>query len=510
MVTTVRETERKYEGPALDIRTLREVRGVAGVGKPARVRLDAVYFDTADLRLARAGITLRRRKGGSDEGWHAKLPAGVDSRDELRTPLGRSTSDKVPAELAELVLGYTGGAELAPCARVRTARTSWTLLAEDSGVLAEVVADKVTGQSLGDSVTVADWTELEVELVDGEPRLLERIETRLAKAGIHRSASSSKLRRALGSRLPDDGAARHSPVSRLSDAGTVVTGYLRSTLAEWRAADVAVRRDETEGVHDLRVTVRRMRSTLRTFRKTLRADAVTELHGELKWISDILGEARDVEVLADRLDQAVGTLPVELVLGPVPAELTRYFAPRRASTREAVLTALRDRRYLDLLTALDELAAAPPLAGRAAAPATKVLAQQVRQAYRRTAKAVQALETTPAGAERDEALHTARKAAKRARYAVEAARPVFGRDAKRLGRRLKDVQSALGEQHDTVAVRETLRELAVAAHGSGGNGFTFGLLHGRAHAEGGRHELDFAAAWAKAAEPRATRWLSGH
>ena len=51
--------------------------------------LSATYYDTADLRLLRSRMTLRRRRGGSDAGWHLKLPAGADSRDEVRHPLGR-------------------------------------------------------------------------------------------------------------------------------------------------------------------------------------------------------------------------------------------------------------------------------------------------------------------------------------------------------------------------------------------------------------------------------------
>jgi hypothetical protein len=88
---TVRETERKYE--ASDARVLpdpAELLGLASGRGAEEQSLEAVYFDTVDLRLARAGITLRRREGGSDPGWHLKLPAGGDSRDEVRMPVGPS------------------------------------------------------------------------------------------------------------------------------------------------------------------------------------------------------------------------------------------------------------------------------------------------------------------------------------------------------------------------------------------------------------------------------------
>ena len=85
-----------------------------------------MYFDTADLRLARAGITLRRRKGGSDAGWHLKLPVAADSRDELRVPLGRARRTP-PAELTALTRVYTRGATLLPVVRLRTRRRRWPL-----------------------------------------------------------------------------------------------------------------------------------------------------------------------------------------------------------------------------------------------------------------------------------------------------------------------------------------------------------------------------------------------
>ena len=88
----VRETERKYEAPPeLELADPGRLFELA-VGSQDEAELDATYYDTADLRLARAGITLRRRVGGDDAGWHLKLPRDTDTRDELRMPLGRGTS----------------------------------------------------------------------------------------------------------------------------------------------------------------------------------------------------------------------------------------------------------------------------------------------------------------------------------------------------------------------------------------------------------------------------------
>ena len=82
-------------------------RGQSLVG-PEEQTLEAVYFDTEDLRLARAGVTLRRRRGGDDAGWHLKLPAGGDSRDEVRVSDARAARRRTPpVELVGLTRAIT-------------------------------------------------------------------------------------------------------------------------------------------------------------------------------------------------------------------------------------------------------------------------------------------------------------------------------------------------------------------------------------------------------------------
>src|SRR3712207_6772036 len=76
-------------------------------GETARQRLSAVYFDTEDLRLAAAGLTLRRRTGGDDAGWHLKVPAAPGARSEVQLPVGRAVR-KVPDELQKMVRVLTG------------------------------------------------------------------------------------------------------------------------------------------------------------------------------------------------------------------------------------------------------------------------------------------------------------------------------------------------------------------------------------------------------------------
>jgi inorganic triphosphatase YgiF len=169
------ELERKYDAdPGLAIPDLRDVRGFASVGAPETHTLHALYFDTEDLRLAARGISLRRRTGGGDEGWHLKLPVAKDTKEEVRAPL-EASEQSVPEELAVLVAAHVRGRELVPVADVDTRRTEYGLLAGDGTVLAELADDTVNAQRLtGDEgeVSLLSWREIEVEIVDGTPELL--------------------------------------------------------------------------------------------------------------------------------------------------------------------------------------------------------------------------------------------------------------------------------------------------------------------------------------------------
>jgi hypothetical protein len=131
--------------------------GVQALVGPDEQTLEAVYYDTEDLRLARAGVTLRRRRGGDDAGWHLKLPVGGngrggDSRDELRVSEARAGRRTPPAELVALVRALTRGAALASVAELTTARRRWRLTDTARHVLVEVVEvvdDHVSAHTLG-------------------------------------------------------------------------------------------------------------------------------------------------------------------------------------------------------------------------------------------------------------------------------------------------------------------------------------------------------------------------
>ncbi|WP_433547713.1 CHAD domain-containing protein [Streptomyces sp. CA-294286] len=500
MAETKREIERKYEATdETRLPDLTKAAGVSSVAEKGVVALDAVYYDTAGLDLAAHAITLRRRTGGDDAGWHLKLPVAPGVRDELHAPLSTTEpdadADAVPRALTSLVRARTLGAPLLPVVRLRSSRALRHLHDADGTLLAEVSTDAVDAQRIGGPGVA--WTEIEVELADdGDPAILDAVEKRLRKAGIHPASSPSKLARALqetGPPVPEPPRTEPSGDS----AGAHVLAYLRTQVESLVAHDPAVRRDLPDSVHQMRVATRRLRSAFKTYSKVLDRTVTDPVGDELKWLAAELGVDRDQEVLADRLRARLDALPRTLLLGPVRGRMRIWSVTRRSGSRRRTLAVLDSRRYLDLLTALHALLADPPLHKKAGKGAAGVMTQALAKDHARLADRVEhALSLTP-GEERDIALHEARKAAKRLRYAAESARPVLGRPANRLRKRVKAVQTLLGDHQDSVVARAELRNLAIQAHGAGETAFVWGLLYGQEEAVGAERERELEEAWGR-------------
>ena len=197
------EIEQKYDADADFV--LPDLAGLGGTAKatrPRRYYLSATYFDTDDLDLSKNRITLRRRIGGTDEGWHLKRPVRQDTRQELRVPLDEgpaSDAGTVPAMLAAQIEDITAGHPLRAIAILDTERTLVTLTGPTGDSMAEVADDRVTATRLSaPSSEPLTWREIEVELTGPAPGLLEAAGQALREAGARRSSSSSKLARLLG------------------------------------------------------------------------------------------------------------------------------------------------------------------------------------------------------------------------------------------------------------------------------------------------------------------------
>jgi inorganic triphosphatase YgiF len=198
------ETEQKYDADAdFVLPKLGSLPDLGGkrLADPKRIYLSATYYDTEDLALLQHKVTLRRRVGGDDEGWHLKLPVRKDTRQELHAPLGEGTSGSVPARLADQVKDITAGQPLHPVAILDTERTVVTLPGPSGAPLVEVADDLVTAIRFGEPDSgPMTWREIEVEALSQDSRaaaMLESVGTVLREAGARPSASGSKLARVM-------------------------------------------------------------------------------------------------------------------------------------------------------------------------------------------------------------------------------------------------------------------------------------------------------------------------
>jgi CHAD domain-containing protein len=419
-------------------------------------RLRTTYYDTADLRLARWGASLRHRPG---EGWTVKLPEGQEGVLLVRAEhVFAGDGRKPPAEAVALVRAFVRTAKLSPSARMRTLRHPVELRDPAGARLAEVVDDEV--QVFDGRRIVARFRELEVELADdADDGVLERVLDRLFQAGAQAADPTPKYLRALAGRERQLGPEVVQPEV---DAGATVEALLRHDLAAGtlrlfrHEAGVRIGEDP-EAVHQARVATRRLRSTLRTFSSLLEPEWTDRLRDELKWLADLLGAVRDTDVLLGRFQEHLAALPAaDAKIGP---RLLAGLVSERDSARRRLLAGMAKDRYATLLDDLVAAAAAPLLLPGADRPAAEVMPALVAKPWRKLRKAVKQAGDDPS----DDELHQIRIRAKRARYAAEAVEPVIGRRAERFADATADLQEVLGDHHDAVVGEDWLRQAAASA-----------------------------------------------
>jgi len=418
-----------------------ELSGIDGARREPRL-FDSTYYDTDDRRLAREGVTLRRRVEDGAGAWQLKLPKGA-----ARLELELEGDEAVPDRAIGLLVGLTRRRPLVPVACLRTHRET-VIVQQNGSVLAEVVLD---GVSVLEGERVAGgFEELEIELHDGSDDDMRRLERLLRGAGAKDAASSSKLARVLGVEPPRRAklGAGVSPVEALRAA-------LRDQLAEILAHDPGTRLGaDDEDLHQLRVATRRLRAFLRASRSFVDEQWADELRAELGWLGSELGRVRDLDVLIEHLREESASLEPEetRAFKPVLTALGR----ERDRQRRTLLRGLGSDRYLALLDVLET--ADPPTH-----QADTTLEAIWRREFRRLRRAMKELGDSPL----DDVLHGARIHAKRARYAAELARPVLGKRAAPFLEAAKELQDVLGIHQDAVVAEQVLRESA-AAHPAAG------------------------------------------
>ncbi|MGV0431594.1 CYTH and CHAD domain-containing protein [Corynebacterium sp. 20_84] len=523
------EVEAKFAvDDSIAVPDLTALSAVESAGETVNHSLSAIYYDTADLRLTRAKVTLRRRTGGKDDGWHIKLP-GASGRTELHAELTDPSTP--PDELLAAVRAIIRGEPLAPIAQVDNDRAETPLLDAAGDQIAEFCDDHVTAWSLLPGGQQTSWREWEVELsgelaetVDGNA-LLHEATSLLINRGARKSASSSKLATALG----DSAAAAPVPpymnaggLDEDSPAKAVVDSLRvqRDRLVEW---DPKVRNDEWDSVHQMRVATRELRSLLETFEGILAGDEIKHVESELKQLAALLGTARDAEVVEERFIGLLDSDTTGMIDDPAAEHVRGDMRREYERAHRRILRTLDSQRYLALLDDIDAILADPPLAtdtpaeedagdAPAAESATaesastestpaeartseEILYEHLERGYKKLAKRHKlALEHYPDMSlplhDREEYVHDVRKAAKKLRYSANAAKD-SGLKTSKLSKACKELQEILGDYQDAVTSRDRIEKLAASARKRGEDTFSYGMLYQREMSRGDKALKDY-------------------
>jgi len=464
-----------------------------------RRSLTATYYDTADLRLARWGLTVRYRTG-DNTGWTVKLPEGDVGPALVRRELQfEGGPGAVPNDVLDLLRAYLRRDQLSEVARLRTTRTGVQLRGAEGEPEVEVVDDRVVVYD-GRTIT-GRFRQLEVEATDERgTEAMKLVADRLLAAGAQLDDVGPKLVHALGPRAA--GSPEVPPVRLYpeSQAGDAVRGALAAGVTRLLRHDPGVRvADDPEDVHQARVATRRLRSDLRTFRALLDQERAGHLRDELKWAADLLGAARDADVLLERLRRDAEHLPQRDAVAV--AGLLRRLAAERDRARVRVREGFKSDRYVELIEHLVAFAQVPPLVGDWAAPAGDVLPGLVAPTWKHLQREVEQLSDPP----RPEELHQVRIRAKRCRYASEAVAPAVGKDASRFASAVAEIQGVLGDHHDAYVADAWLREASTVADPA--QVLAAGELISLQMLEALRLEQEWPTAWRKASKKSLRRWL---
>src|SRR5438094_4200437 len=451
-------------GPGFHLPDLAGVADGIAVAPPETLRLETVYYDTPDLRLARWGVSMRRRAG---EGWTLKLSpsksGAILERDELTF---EGSGKKPPQAALDVVRAYVRRSELVPVARLSTVRRRVRLVDASGARVAEVVDDEV---SVRDGRRVAArFREIEVEVAgetNGEA-IIAPLVARLRGAGAGAPDLTPKHIRALGPRAVEPAEVAPETINAGAPARDVIRGTVAESVASLLHNDPLVRTGrDPEAVHQARVATRKLRSNLRTFGPLLDPEWTEPLRSELGWLAFGLGAVRDREVLLERLRERAKSLPASDQRSA--ASLLQLLEGEIDDLRKKLLADLDSQRYIDLLERLVEAAHSPKTLPDADQPAASVLPALATTPWRRLRSAVRGLPETPT----DPELHRIRILAKRARYAAEAVAPVAA-GAAAFARAAAKLQTILGEHQDSVTAQAWLRSAKV----SGKRAFVAGEL----------------------------------
>jgi len=508
------EIELKLQARPEDLARLRTAPLFAGSGDKAVTRsLESVYFDTPDLRLHGHAFSLRVRRQGRS--YVQTLKAGGETtggalvRGEWEAPVAgrRPNLSLLPAEVLGNGVGALDEAELKPVFESHVKRTVRTLRPQD-GVEVEVAFD--AGEIRGADGQVLPLAEIELELKQGaDPTCLYDVALALNELAPLRVELRSKSDRgyalAKGDRPSWSKAGKLDldPADTVEQALAAITRHCMAHLVANEA--VALAGEQPEGVHQMRVALRRLRSALAIFRPFIPDTQYGVLVGEVKWLAGAFGAARDWDVFLEEL-----FAPVDLAFPghPALAALRQAALASRARAYQGVRDAILSPRYTALLLKVGAWVDGrgwrdQPVSEHSAelfrpvADMAGALLAKRHRTVRKRGKGFASLDS--------EHRHEVRISLKKLRYAVEFFRTLF--EAKGVRRYLDDLaglQDALGHLQDVATVNKLVALIPAESGGRAPAGWETGagMVIGW-HARGLRDlEPAIVADWSRFAETK--------
>jgi CHAD domain-containing protein len=406
-----------------------------GIILPRRL-LISTYYDTSQYDLAHAGITLRHRVERGKQAWQLKLPL-MKGRQEIELVDRQATPPPTFRELLFLPLGQR---QLLPVATLRVWRAGIRVRVGHTPV-ADVTLDHVS--VMKDGAVMQSFRELEIELVNGKDGTLPDLERQLRGAGACDHDGHPKLFRALSlvASGPEPPPASDAPV--LAHVKWALAHHAQCLLTHDPGARLG---KEPESLHQMRVATRQLRAVLRTARPLLVPEWAHSLRDELRWLGRLLGPARNLDVQLAYFREESASLDARdrRPLAPFIAHLE----VQRNKTQEILLNELKNERYLDLVSRLQQAAQDPTTV-----ESTLTLRDLAKQEYTKLRNAVRQAGCAPNNA----TIHEVRIKTKRARYAAELAGSTVGKPATRFINKARIVQDVLGMHQDALQAETYIR-----------------------------------------------------
>ncbi|MBV8133916.1 MAG: CHAD domain-containing protein [Alphaproteobacteria bacterium] len=464
------EVELKLAASAADLPELtRALVEMAPASASSHSRLISTYYDTPDLALKRQGLTLRVREqeGRFIQTVKTGEPSGTDilTRGEWEDELAESCPDPHAMQSGEHLPDGIA-ADLQPLFATDVTRTRFAIEpAPTTRIEAAIDQGEIRAAGSGGTEPIS---EIELELKSGDSAALYDVALQLLDVASLRIEPRSKAER--GYRLGDEGEAGpvsvHAAPVGLEPTMTVEAALQeigRACLAHLLHNEAAALAKDPEGVHQMRVAVRRIRSAISAFKKLLPAEDRRRVSGELEWLVDILGRARNLDVFATEL-----LLPARAALSHEAAidDLAAALDKERDAAYEQVERAISSERYAAGMLRLSRWFEAR---GWRDGPAKRsaLLTSPIRELaprlldrrwrdVRKRSKRFRRL-TAPQR-------HKLRIAAKKLRYTMELLGSLFDQDdLQEFMTRLKRLQDDLGYANDVRVAHDILPELCAGA-----------------------------------------------